>query len=238
MLIRITGKRPKQIAIFDFDTLNELVQKTVRSFYKRHLPKLNYLAFGEFEDAVQIAWTRLIESVQARDIIIGNISGKEALLVTIMKNGLIDYMRSRIGRDENTHKSKGMFATTYYMDYYRTSDTVIDLPIKDRRYTPENFDRAILVSQLLDDWKEEERKVKIREKMQRDIEQFIRKKKEKQEKRKKRELTDQEKNTLKLMVHWGMDQREIGRSLGLTESRVSQIVKKGIDKLKEKHGDV
>ena len=191
--------------IFDHGKLDDLIEKAVRSFYKRNNQHLMYHAFGEFEDAMQVGWTRLLEAKKARALIAKDISGFEGLITVIVQRGLVDYMRTHLGRSGKglpDYKGNGVLATTYYMDYYTNEDGgIMDLPMP----SPQDVEEEVITSALAEQ-----------------IRAFMAAK-----------LNPREKMMLEMHTDRGMTMREIAKMMYVTESRVSQVVAKSKKTIRE-----
>ena len=215
----------------DYEEIEDFVDKLGRDFIKKNHKSIWYHSFGDLDDIKQVIWTRFLEVKKARELIYTSIKGNKGLLTTIAKRGLIDYVRTQIGRqlEKGKYSKKGtLLNSTYYMDYYESEDGgFFELPVPDKRYSIENIENAVVLNEI--------RRNYIENKISNDISSWL----NKREKRKKyeRELTDKEKHVLYLSVEMGMTMKQIGRNLEITESRVSQIYAKSIETLKRKYAD-
>ena len=193
----------------DYEQVNDIVNRYAKSYWKKSAHKIRDYVFEGLDDVMQSCWVVLIERKQARKLI-----EKEELeasdiatLTTIMKRGLIDYIRTHVGRyqeGKDTNKSIFMF-TTYYMDYTadETSD-IVDFAFEDQ--SP-----AVKVEDLV-----------IQKSLQEQLNSFL-----------SNRIKPRELQIYDLVTKEGRTMKEVGRPFYITESRVSQIcekVRKKIDK--------
>lgn len=202
--------------ILHLDELEDLVDKIARSYIKRVYSGIFHHVFGTLDDVKQVIWTRFLEAKQAREIIQGDIAEHRGLLTTIAKRGLVDYTRTHLGRyrdDKKFTTKNGILASTYYMDYYESEDGgMYELPLASDDDTYAEVERKILT-----------------EKIQRDIYSFI------NSKTRTKGLSKAQLEMIWEMMHQDFSMREIAKTVGVTESRVSQIHKQNINRLRKKY---
>ena len=170
--------------------------------------KVSQYVFGTVEDARQVCWVRLFESKTARQIISEDIGESGGLISIIAKRGMQDYVRSTLGRNGHANNSKACY-TTYYMDYYNTGENdIVDLPLADLRVSVED---AVIEKKLYEE-----------------LMDFINNK-----------LSRQERMVMNYIYKDGQKMKKIGRDLfSVTESRISQIKRKALDKLRKQYEKV
>jgi RNA polymerase sigma factor (sigma-70 family) len=193
----------------DYGQVNDLVNKYAKSYWKKSALKVRDYVFQDLDDVMQSCWVILIERKQARRLLEKEEleDNDKATLTTIMKRGLVDYIRTHVGRyyeGKDTNKSTFMF-TTYYMDYTadETSD-IVDFAFQDQSPMAKVED------------------VVIQKSLQEQLDSFL-----------SNRIKPRELQIYDLVSKEGRTMKEVGRSFYITESRVSQIcekVRKKIDK--------
>lgn len=202
------------VHIEDFEIVNDMVDAAARKIWRKSYHICLYV-FGAFEDVTQVGWAALCAKKSARAIISKPADGQQGLIQTIAYRGMIDYIRSVIGRQdtENCARKLKLFRTTYYMDYFMKSDPngmitnhdeMLDYIMpKAETETPESLTMAAA--------------------LQSEIDNFLNKK-----------LNRKDKMIMDYMYKMDLSQREIGEKFSMTESRVSQIKKKAIQQARDK----
>ena len=200
-------KTIEKIELHEYEELENLVQKIANSFIKKNYSALIAIAFGNRDDIMQVIWTRFLEVNKSREIIKSGIKGNKALLTTIAKRGLVDYMRTQIGRHDEkrgtkNYKGQGMMKTTYYMTYmYPEEGGYVDIMIED----PKDYEAEIMENILREE-----------------LDNFMRQK-----------LTPKENMVMKLYAKDQLNMKEIGDVMSVTESRVSQIMSSAKTKMRK-----
>jgi RNA polymerase sigma factor (sigma-70 family) len=194
------------------ELIADLVNMYAKSYWKKSPIKVRNFVFQDLDDIQQSCWVCLIERKQARKLLEKeDLTDKEqGLLVTIMKRGLVDYIRTHVGRyteGKDTNKSTFLF-TTHYMDYVADeASDIIDFAFHDPSPSAKVEDAVIQKS------------------LQEQLDSFL------SNKIKPREL-----QIYDLVSKEGRTMKEVGRSFYITQSRVSQIVEKVRNKIDKDFG--
>jgi len=207
----------KQIHIEDFDIVSDMVDAAARKIWSKSY-KMCWHVFGEFEDTTQVGWAAICGKKSAREIVAKSAEGNHGLILTIAYRGMLDYVRSVVGREnaENCDRKLQLFRTTRYMDYCLKSNSrgkitnhndMLDYIMPMETKTPE----SILIASSL----------------QQEIDAFLNKK-----------LNRKDKMIMDYIFKNDIGQREIGKKFKITESRVSQIKAKAIKHAKAKFADI
>ena len=202
-----------QIHIEDFEAINKIVAQAASKLWKKSY-RMCWHVFSSFEDTTQVGWTALCAKKSSQAAIALPIDGNEGLINTIAYRGMVDYMRSVIGRKDNPNSDRSLqlYCTTRYMDYYKnnkngdeySSDDLLDLIMPQVELkTPE----SLLIAST----------------MQKDIDDFLISK-----------LNRREKMIMDHIFKDDYTQKEVSKKFAVTESRISQIRTKAIEKARER----
>jgi RNA polymerase sigma factor (sigma-70 family) len=203
----VNGEKTTQNTVAKLDIKNpelitELVNKYAKSYWKKSPIKVRNFVFQDLDDVMQSCWVVLIERKQARKLLEKEEmeDSDKATLTTIMKRGLVDYIRTHVGRyteGKDTNKSTFLF-TTHYMDYVAddTSD-IVDFTFHDPSPSAKVED------------------VVIQKSLQEQLNSFL------SNKIKPRDL-----QIYDLVSKEGRMMKEVSRAFYIRESGVSQIVEK------------
>ena len=192
----------EKIKILRYDEINEALKKTAYIMWKKAW-SMCYHVFYNIEDAVQVMWTRLLESKKGRELIIlDDISDYVGLIVTIAKRGMLDYIRSVLGREGKNDHRKGVLYTTYYMDYLEGDSDPFDIMLPAQDTSPE--------------------KAAIRNNMMKEISTFL-----------NNRLSRRDRMIVSYVFNNKLSMKEIGEKFSITESRVSQLTGKTMKELKK-----
>jgi len=203
-----------RVRVSDQEKINKLVKSAASKLWKKAY-SLCWHVFSEFEDLEQVGWVRLCESEKLRTIIAGDIKGKEGLIRTAAYRGMIDYVRSVIGREdvENCARHLQLYRTTRYMDYYGkvnadgmtlSPDDILDHMLPEPLYQATTEDAV------------------IRNSLQAQISDFMNKR-----------LSRRDKMIMDYLYQDGHTQKDAGKLFEVTESRISQVHKKAIKKIRK-----
>lgn len=196
----------EQIFIEDFDAVDVIVQQAANKLWKKSY-KICWHVFGSFEDTVQTGWTALFASKKARAILAEPIEGNKGLINTIAYRGMIDYVRSVLGREnQDSAKRLQLYRTTRYMDFYKV----------DKNGNEYNNDELLDIIMPRHECGDPE-SLLIAATMQKDIDTFL-----------NNRLSRRDKMIMDYIYKHDLTSREIGKKFAITESRVSQVKSKAI----------
>jgi RNA polymerase sigma factor (sigma-70 family) len=201
------------IYVEDFDLVDKIIQQAAQKLWKKSY-KTCWHVFSSFEDSTQVAWTALCSSRKSQEILAQSIKGKEGLINTIAYRGMVDYIRSVIGRKDkpNSDRSLQLFRTTRYMDFYKSDKY-------GHEYNPEDLLDIIMPQKECED----PESLLIASTMQKEIDIFLNSK-----------LSRKDKMIMDYIHKKDLTMKEVGKKFAITESRVSQIKAKAIKLAQEK----
>ena len=197
--------------IKDFDKFEDLIDQTAKTLWKRSYRLCNHV-FGMIEDMKQVGWTRMLESKKGRELLEVGVEGQQGLICTIVKRGMLDYIRSVLGReDQNSSKGLQLYMTTYYMDYYLeghgSPHDMLDIMLPSENREEKSPENTVIAKLLLEE-----------------VEEFMRNK-----------LSRRDKMIMDYLHKNDHNRKEVGKKFKVTESRVSQLRTKAIQKVRQKY---
>lgn len=209
----------EEVKVKDFDIVNDMVNAAAKKIWSKAY-RMCWHVFGDFEDSIQVGWTALCARKSARDILAKSAENNKGLIKTIAYRGIIDYIRSSVGREDakNCDKKLQLYKTTRYMDYYNETshdgvisyDELLDFIIPIQAYDEPTIETDLIQTSL-----------------QKEIDDFL-----------NSTLNRREKMIMDHIYKKDMNNEEVSKAFSLTAGRISQIKTKAINQARKRFANV
>lgn len=207
-----------------FAAYDKIVWQVAYGIFHKVPNIISHYTFGEVDDAHQQGWVCLLKDKKVSNFDYVDVAKHGGLIYTAIYRDLLDHIRSVCGRDDKKdkrgrlpHKTRAILGSINMESYPMDSDAEPDGQTGELT----NETKAIISAY---DIGHQNDTTMFEFALSKEIAEFMNKK-----------LTVRDNYIARLMFVEGYSQKEVSKKFGMTESRVSQIVKKITETVQRKY---